>query len=286
MRRALDLVNRRLLEERGYSLIELVTVMAILGIVLAGLTVAFASGTRAELDLNKRFEAQQNARLALDAIRREAHCAQSGTVTSGSVTLVLPAQCPSGSGSVTWCTAGSGLRWGLYRQVGSTCGSAAPAVMKADYLRTGSVFSYLPPSASTLAKLQVDFPVDVDTSSTAGTYRLTDGIALRNNPRMLNPPYLSFGNQAVGTSSTPHPITFTNPGSATLSITSISITAGSGDYSLTPPHSCPASLASNASCTINVTFSPTVTGVRSGTITITDSAADSPQTVSLTGTGT
>jgi prepilin-type N-terminal cleavage/methylation domain-containing protein len=291
MRRALHRLQRCLLDERGYSLVELMIVMVILGIVLGSLTTVFVSGTRAELELNERFQAQQNARLALDAIRRETHCAQSATVTSGSVTLILPSQCPTappdpGSGPVTWCAVGSGLRWGLYRQEAASCGSAAPAVKKADYLTTGSVFSYLPPSASSLAKLQVNFPVDIDTSSTVGTYRLTDGIALRNNPRMLNPPYLSFGDQAVPTSSIPHPIALSNPGSATLSITSISITSGSSDYSLTPTHSCPGSLAPNASCTINVTFRPTVTGARSGTITITDSAADSPQTVSLTGTGT
>lgn len=179
MRRALHRLQRRLLDERGYSLVELMIVMVILGIVLGSLTTVFVSGTRAELDLNRRFQAQQNTRLALDKIRREAHCASSATVTGGSVTLVLPTQCPSGSGSVTWYTAGSGLRWGLYRQMG-----AAPAVKHADYLTTGSVFSYVPQSALTqtqLPKLQVNFPVDIDTSSAAGTYRLIDGIALRNS---------------------------------------------------------------------------------------------------------
>jgi centrosomal CEP192-like protein len=119
---------------------------------------------------------------------------------------------------------------------------------------------------------------------------LIDDIALRNNTRMLNPASLTFGppNQPVGTSSGPHPITLTNPGNATLTITSISITSGSSDYSQSPPHNCPlspASLAPNSSCTIKVTFRPTVTGTRNGTITITDSAVDSPQTVALTGTG-
>jgi prepilin-type N-terminal cleavage/methylation domain-containing protein len=171
---------RRLLDERGYTLVELMIVLVILGIVLGSLTAVFVSGTRAELDLNKRFQAQQNVRLALDTIRREAHCASSATVTSGSVTLVLPAQCPSGSGSVTWYTAqiGSGTRWSLYREEG-----ASAVVKKADYLTTGSVFSYIPQSSSSLAKLHVDFPVDIDTSSTAGTYRLIDSIALRNSTR-------------------------------------------------------------------------------------------------------
>jgi prepilin-type N-terminal cleavage/methylation domain-containing protein len=284
MKRALDQLRRRLLDERGYTLIELVIVMVILGVVLSGLTTAFVSGSRAEIDLNKRFQAEQNARLALDAIRREAHCARSATVTASTVTLDLPTGCPSGSGSVTWCTAGSGSRFGLYRRaVAGTCSTAAPSVRKADYLTTGSVFSYSLPTASSRAKLQVDFPVDIDTSSTAGTYRLIDGIALRNNTRMLNPASLDFGSQPVQLSSVPRPITLTNPGAAALSITSISITAGGSDYSQS--NDCPASLAVNSSCTINVTFWPSVTGTRNGTITLTDSAADSPQTVSLTGIG-
>lgn len=187
MRRVLDRLHRRLLDERGYSLIELVMVMVILLIVLGTLTSVFVSGTKAELDLNKRFQAQQNVRLALDKIRREVHCASSVTVTAPTrVTMVLPAVCPSSGGfltSVTWCTAGSGSRFGLYRRgVAGTCSAAD--VRKADYLTAESVFSCVPPSASTLAKLGVDFPVDIDTSSTRGTYRLVDGIALRNSTRV------------------------------------------------------------------------------------------------------
>jgi prepilin-type N-terminal cleavage/methylation domain-containing protein len=184
MRRVLDRLHRRLLDERGYSLVELVVVMVILGIVLGTLTSVFVSGTKAELDLNRRFQAQQNVRLALDKIRREVHCASSVTVTAPRVTMVLPAVCPSSAGlltSVTWCTDGSGLRYGLYRQTGTSCSSAA-AVKKADYLTTGSVFSCVPPSASTLAKLGVDFRVDIDPSSPS-FYRLVDGIALRNSTR-------------------------------------------------------------------------------------------------------
>src|SRR5207302_8213533 len=46
------------------------------------------------------------------------------------------------------------------------------------------------------------------------------------------------------------------------------------------------SLAPGASCTINVTFKPTQSGIRTGTASITDNAPGSPQKVSLTGTGT
>ena len=59
----------------GFSLIELLVVMVILGVVLAGLTTAFVSGSKAETDLNRRFQAQQQARLALNRIRWDIHCA-------------------------------------------------------------------------------------------------------------------------------------------------------------------------------------------------------------------
>lgn len=91
---------------------------------------------------------------------------------------------------------------------------------------------------------------------------------------------LNFGNQQVNTSSASQAVKLTNTGNASLSINSI---VTSGDYAAT---SCPSSLGINASCTMNVTFTPTATGTRSGSIKITDNAGGSPQTVSLTGVGT
>ena len=47
----------------------------------------------------------------------------------------------------------------------------------------------------------------------------------------------------------------------------------------------PATLAATGTCTINVTFTPTATGARTGTLTVSDNAAGSPQSIPLTGTG-
>ena len=76
-------------------------------------------------------------------------------------------------------------------------------------------------------------------------------------------------------------VTLKNAGNLALNISSISIT---GDFSQT--NTCGASVPAGMTCTIMVTFKPTATGARTGTITITDDANGSPQTVSLTGTGT
>lgn len=98
----------------------------------------------------------------------------------------------------------------------------------------------------------------------------------------------SFGNQLVGTSSTAAMVTLTNVGMSSLTITGITIIGtNSGDFSQT--NTCPISpttLAAGLNCTISLTFTPTATGNRSAAVTITDNASDSPQSVSLTGTGT
>ena len=97
-------------------------------------------------------------------------------------------------------------------------------------------------------------------------------------PVTLTPTSLTFGNQALGTTSSAQVVTLTNNQSSTL--TSISIST-SGDFAQTS--NCGTSLAANSSCTINVTFTPTQTGTRTGTLTVNDSAGT--QTSSLTGTG-
>ena len=96
----------------------------------------------------------------------------------------------------------------------------------------------------------------------------------------LSPTSLAFGNQLVGATAT-KPVTLTNTGTAALSITSVVAT---GDYTQT--NNCGTSLAAGAACTTSVTFKPSTTGARPGTLTYNDSASGSPHVVSLSGTGT
>jgi hypothetical protein len=84
----------------------------------------------------------------------------------------------------------------------------------------------------------------------------------------------------VGTTSNAQSVTLSNTGGAALNITSIT---ASGDSSQT--NTCGARVATNASCTLVVTFNPTAAGTMTGAVTIADDAVDSPQTVTLTGTG-
>ena len=95
------------------------------------------------------------------------------------------------------------------------------------------------------------------------------------------PSSISFPNQYVGTSGLPQTVTLTNTGLATLTITSV--TASPADFGVL--NNCANSIAAGSSCTIGVFFDPTAGGTRTGTLTLTDNAAGSPQTVALTGSG-
>ena len=96
---------------------------------------------------------------------------------------------------------------------------------------------------------------------------------------------LSFGNEVWNATSGAKAVTVTNTGTANLKFTSIAVTGSNlGDFAQS--NNCGNSIVPNASCTINVTFTPTALGTRSANVTLTDNAPDSPQTVSLIGTGT
>jgi hypothetical protein len=100
----------------------------------------------------------------------------------------------------------------------------------------------------------------------------------------LSPTSLGFGNQNVGATSAAQTVTLTNTGTAALTINSIAVSGtNAGDFAQT--NNCPASLNVNAACTISVTFTPSATGTRTASVTVTDNAANSPQSIALGGAG-
>jgi Abnormal spindle-like microcephaly-assoc'd, ASPM-SPD-2-Hydin/Beta-propeller repeat len=103
------------------------------------------------------------------------------------------------------------------------------------------------------------------------------------NGIQLNPASLVFPAQSSGTSSAPETVTITN-GDNTLTGLSVGAPTGpdAGDFASTT--TCPATLNPGAQCTVTVTFTPSASGVAKAAILLTDSAPDSPQTISLTGT--
>lgn len=107
----------------------------------------------------------------------------------------------------------------------------------------------------------------------------------------LNPPAVSFfplqGNQltfggtAPGSTLGPVSVNLTNSGQVPLIINGIALAGG--DFAET--NNCVTTLSPSATCAITVTFTPTATGNRTGTIILTDNAPDSPQHLQLSGTG-
>ena len=97
----------------------------------------------------------------------------------------------------------------------------------------------------------------------------------------FQPFQLNFLSQPLGTVSDPASITLFNTGSLPLTISNI---VASGDFSLTPDSTCSTSVVGAGSCNVSVTFKPSATGTRIGSIVLTDNAATSPQTIALSGT--
>ncbi|HTJ72100.1 MAG TPA: discoidin domain-containing protein [Actinospica sp.] len=94
-----------------------------------------------------------------------------------------------------------------------------------------------------------------------------------------NPASLAFPSTVVGSAAATKTVTVTNTGTAAATVSGV--TAG-GDFSET--NNC-GSLAVNASCTVTVGFTPSAAGSRTGTLTVTSNANNSPTTVGLSGTG-
>jgi trimeric autotransporter adhesin len=115
------------------------------------------------------------------------------------------------------------------------------------------------------------------------TLTLLSCSALTTTAQTLTPISLSFGNWVVQTTSTPKAIVLKNTTTAPLAISSISVSGDFGQTSTCPI--APTTVAAGGSCKISVTFTPTVLGVRTGTLTVSDNATNTPQIAPLSGTG-
>jgi prepilin-type N-terminal cleavage/methylation domain-containing protein len=198
-------LRARLAQEDGMTLIELLTAMSILGLVMLAVVVMYVGGLHAETDMNTRFQAQQNARLALSALRNEIGSACSVTVgtvtgeTAGSqLTVVLPNSSPNpavnssacASGTTTtviWCAASASLAapYNLYRSTGATCSSSSgikrATALKCAGTAAGCTAVFAKTTAATaLPTVTVTFPVEANLTNTHGLYTLADTITARN----------------------------------------------------------------------------------------------------------
>jgi prepilin-type N-terminal cleavage/methylation domain-containing protein len=190
------LVRRLMGGEQGYSLIELLVTMVILVIVIGSLTTVFISGSSAEASLNRRFQAQQSARMGLDRIRTDIHCAtgaQAQTINTFPGLKLADGNCYATTPTISWCAVlvtASPVRYALYRSPttgATTCTSSdAARLLIADYLTTSSAFTTATIQQYTLQRVGADFKVSVNAkSSTTDVYELTDSIVARNATRCV-----------------------------------------------------------------------------------------------------
>lgn len=94
---------------------------------------------------------------------------------------------------------------------------------------------------------------------------------------------LAFAPMGVGLNTPSQTVTLTNNGGGPLLLSGIATT---GDYAiLAGSNTCGTSLAPAGVCTVQIVFSPTTTGPRTGTVTFSDNAATSTQSLALSGTG-
>ncbi len=132
--------------------------------------------------------------------------------------------------------------------------------------------------------LSFDFPVTTGSFQTSLTGYADAFVTKYFGLVTLSPSPVTFGPQQVGTASASQAITLTNMNASPLVITGIVASANFGETD-----DCGGSVAAGGSCTINVTFQPTVTGSLTGTLTVTDNSngmAGIMQSVDLSGLGT
>ncbi len=162
----------------------------------------------------------------------------------------------------------------------------------ADYTETDTCGTSI--AAKTNCTITVTF-VPSMTGADNATLTVTDSAS--NGPRtlpmtgsglvqvMLTPASTTYSLQTVGTTSTAKTFTFTSNLPVTLNNIVIGFTGtNAGDFNVSGT-TCGSTLAAKGKCTISVVFKPTAAGTRTATLSVSDSANNTPQTSALAGTG-
>ena len=130
-------------------------------------------------------------------------------------------------------------------------------------------------SLTTCASLCTDFGVDtVNVNAATAAPAVT-----------LTPTSLAFASTVVGSTTAAQVVTIKNSGTATLNLTSETITGTNATSFIKSATTCGTTLAAAASCTVSVEFKPAAAGALKASLSIADNATGSPQAVTLAGTG-
>jgi Beta-propeller repeat len=130
---------------------------------------------------------------------------------------------------------------------------------------------------------------DADSTSPQTVTLTGTGTSSAGGTFTVAPTSLAFGNQPVGTPTAAKMVTLTNSTNATIAFTTAGISGGvpaAANTDFTSTNTCGTSIAANSSCTVSVIFKPSVAAAETANLVLTDAASTSPQTVTLSGTGT
>lgn len=181
--------------------------------------------------------------------------------------------------TVSFDASNQGVTWTL-TQNGTNCAPACGTVSPA------STASATPTTYTAPATIPANATVTLNAIAVADTTKSSNAtITLTNGTVKLISASLSFSCKIAPQNHCPPPpqtITLTDTGSAALTIKSITIT-GTNAAQFSQTNDCAASVGAGASCTISVTFHPSVAGSYTGSVSFDDSSADSPQQVALSG---
>ena len=171
-------------------------------------------------------------------------------------------------------------------------GPRVPMIIISPYAISGHISQTAYEFSSVLKFIETNFNLPPLTQRDANANDMTDSFNWNQSP--LPPLYLqprvcpvasttnlAYGDVVVNKSRTLQ-VELRNWGTTPMSIGNIN---ASGDFSYAGGN-CKDKLNPGGSCNLNVQFTPQATGLRTGTLTINDSGPDSPQEVSLAGTGT
>jgi hypothetical protein len=203
----------------------------------------------------------------------------STTVGSSAATQIITLKNnTSAAVSFTASTTITGSGASSFAKTASTCSNPLPAGASCT-----NTITFTPQSAGALAAT-VTY---TDSASTTGqTVSLSGTGASAGAGLTITPTSLTFASTAVGTSAATQVITLNNSTSAAVSFTAATTITGTNAGSFAKTAStCSNPLPAGASCTNTITFTPQATGALAATVTYTDSASTTGQTVALYGAG-
>jgi len=124
----------------------------------------------------------------------------------------------------------------------------------------------------------------VNSSAGAKTVALTGtGTAVATPGVLSMPAPFAFAAQTVGAAGPPHVFSLSNTGGTAVNVSSVA-SSNAAEFAISGS-TCAGSVAAGASCSFNVTFTPSAAGARSASVTVTSTGTGSPQAIAVSGTG-